>query len=307
MRCAPKFASSVVVAGVLAGIAAAPSAQQMPAFSAATDTVVVDVLVTRNGAPVTGLTAADFTVRDAGVPQKVTLAAIDNMPVRLLLALDASASVRGEALGLLKQAATAAVQSLRPSDEAALLSFAHNLSMASEWTSNRDQIAQAIDTVTARGATALADAAFGALSVLPRTGARTLVLMFTDGNDTASWLSPDQVLQASRRTETIIYGVTMSGAGTTVPLDQLDTWAAAEPSLYRGALLPLLARQTGGEMMRTADMKALRDTFVAIVSRFNQRYVLTYSPTGVAGTGWHPLEVEVRGGGDVSARRGYLR
>jgi VWFA-related protein len=290
---------------VLAG--GASTAQQSPTFTAGTDVVVVDVLVSRNGAPVAGLTADDFTVRDGGVPQKIALLSVESTPVRLLLALDSSASVRGPALDLLKQAAKAAVGSLRPADEAAVFSFAHNLTQPSAWTANRAQIAQAIDGVTARGSTALADAAFGAIGVPPRAGTRTLVLIFTDGSDTASWLSPAQVLQAARRAEAVVYGVTIGGGDAPAPLDQLEKWTASEPSLYRGALLPLLARQSGGEMMRAPDMQTLAETFVTIVSRFNQRYMLAYSPAGGAAPGWHPLEVEVRGGGEITARRGYFR
>jgi VWFA-related protein len=305
MSFALKSAGSLAAALALA--VAATAAQQAPAFTAATEAVVVDVLVTRAGAPVAGLTAADFTVRDAGVPQTVTLAAVDAMPVRLLLALDSSASVRGEALDFLKGAAKAAVDSLRPADEAALLSFAHNLALAGPWTSNRAELAASIDAVAARGSTALADAAFGAIGLAPRLGTRTLVLLFTDGSDTASWLAPDQVLQAARRSESVIYGVTVGAAAGPPAPEQLETWIASEPSLYRGALLPLLARQSGGEVVRAADMNALRETFVSIVARFNQRYVLTYSPAGVPAGGWHPIDVEVRGGGDVVARRGYVR
>jgi VWFA-related protein len=307
-RLQPRLTRSVAVAAAIASLlTSVPAAQQTPAFTAGTDLVVVDVLVSRNGAPVTGLTADDFTVRDGGVPQKVTLAAVESMPVRLLLALDSSASVRGPALDQLKQAAKTAIGSLRPADEAGVLSFAHNLSQTSPWTANRDQVSQAIDTVTARGSTALADAAFSAIAMAPRAGTRTLVVVFTDGSDTASWLSPTQVLQAARRSESIVYGVTLAGNASEVPLDQLESWVTAEPTLYRSGLLPLLVRQTGGEMMRAAGMPTLGETFVAILSRFNQRYVLTYSPAGVPAAGWHPLEVAVRGGGDVIARRGYFR
>jgi VWFA-related protein len=310
MSCVQRFASSAPAA-LLAGIAAlgaqGPPPQQPPRFAAATDTVIVDLLVTRDGRPIEGLTAGDFTVRDAGVPQKVEMVVTGSLPVRLLLALDASASVRGEALELLKQAAKAAVESLRASDEAAVLTFAHNVSLAGGWTSDRAELAKAIDAVTARGSTALADAAFTALGLAPKAGTRTLILLFTDGSDTASWLRPDQVLEAARRSEAVVYGVTAGAAIPLPPVDQLESWLQTEPSLYRGALLPVLARHTGGESMRVGDTKALRETFVTVVSRFNSRYVLTYSPSGAQSAGWHPIEVDVRGGGVVTARRGYYR
>jgi Ca-activated chloride channel homolog len=303
-----------LLAAALAGVAAigaqtpAPP-QTPPRFGAGTDVVIVDVLVTRDGKPVPGLTAADFTVTDAGVAQQIELAALDSVPVSLLLALDTSASVRGQPLESLKDAAKAAVASLRPTDQAALLTFSHNLALGAAWTDDRAKITQAIDAATAQGSTALIDAAFAAMGLRQRPGTRTLVLLFTDGDDSASWLGAGDVLAAARRSEAIVYGVTLAApARATTPPDQLADAMIKEPGLYRDALLPVLAYETGGESLRAATAADLRGVFVDILSRFNNRYVFMYSPKGADAKGWHPITVKTKDPTmTVNARRGYTR
>jgi hypothetical protein len=47
--------------------------------------------------------------------------------------------------------------------------------------------------------------------------------------------------------------------------------------------------------------------FLGILDEFRQRYLVSYSPRGVAGDGWHQLEVRIKGrrGVAVKARAGY--
>jgi VWFA-related protein len=309
-----KSASSLrplFVALAVAVVSIGTAAQQTPPpkFTGGVEAVLVDVLVTRASKPVPDLKTADFVVLDSGVQQKADLVAVESLPISLLLALDASASVRGAALDQLKAAAKAAVGSLRPADEAALVTFAHNLSLGAPWTSDRARVTQAIDAVVAQGSTALSDAVYATLAMKGKAGTRTLVLLFTDGDDTASWLSGTNVLEAARRSDAVVYGVTLpKPAGAITATDDLDRMFRAEPRLYRSALVPVLARETGGELFRATDTKDLTTLFVDAVTRFNTRYVLSYAPTGVPATGWHPIEVKVSATGvDVRARRGYAR
>ena len=72
--------------------------------------------------------------------------------------------------------------------------------------------------------------------------------------------------------------------------------------------LPALAKETGGTYLDVEATSRLRDAFVRILREFRTRYVITYTPQGVDATGWHPLEVTLKGKrGKVTARRGYLR
>lgn len=284
------------------------AARQDPAPGAGTPAVTIDALVTRDGKPVSGLKAEDFEVRDGGAVQRVQLGSLDSLPVALLLALDTSASVRGAGLDQLKDAAKAAVAGLRAGDQASLMTFSQYVALPAGWTSDKRRLQAAIDATTAQGSTSLADAAFAALCLPPRPG-RTLAIIFTDGDDSSSWLSPSSVVDAARRTDTVVYGITLTApAAGSVALDDRRAKLFEDPSLYRGALLPVLAHDTGGESLSRANAKDLRAAFLDVIARFSQRYVLTYTSPHAAGSGWHPLEVRVTDPAlTVTARHGYTR
>ena len=301
----------VFVSLLLGIVTATPfsAARQVPAPAAATPAVTIDVLVLRDGKPVSGLKAEDFEVRDGDAVQRVQLGSLDSMPVALLLALDTSASVRGPGLVQLKEAAKAAVAGLRDGDQASLMTFSQFVSLRAGWTDDKRRLQAAIDAATAQGSTSLADAAFATLCLPPPRAGRTLALIFTDGDDSSSWLSAAAVVDAARRTDAVVYGVTLTAAAAdSVALDNRRAKLFADPSLYRGALLPVLAHDTGGESLSRANAKDLRAAFLDVIARFNQRYVLTYASPHAAGSGWHPLAVRVTDPAlTVIARRGYTR
>ncbi len=310
MDFAQKFASRAALAAAGLALAAlgAVHAQDPPRFAAGTTLVTVDVLVTRDGVPVDGLTATDFVVKEAGVEQKHELLAISTLPVNLLLALDTSASSRGPLLDHLKTGAKAAVAALRSSDQAALLAFSHGVALRAGWSANRQVLTDAIDAVTAGGGSAVADTAFAALGLKAQSGVRRLILFFTDGVDTASWLSPAAIVEAARRSESVVYAVTLAKADARPVPAELDQWLMAEPSLYRDQLPGVLASVTGGEIVMAPDGPGLGAAFAGVVARFNRRYVLTFAPSGAPTSGWHPIHVDVKQAGvKISARRGYVR
>ncbi len=297
------------VLGLAVLVPGASAQQQPPRFAAGTAVVSIDVLVTRDGKPVTDLTVADFEVRDSGAAQPVQLAGLESIPVSLLLALDTSASVRGPALDQLKDAAKAAVSSLRAGDQAALLTFSQNVALRAAWTDDKKRLLTAIDAATAQGSTSLTDAAFAAITLPPSRLSRTLALIFTDGDDSSSWLNAATVVDAARRTDAVVYGVTLSAVPSTgITLDERRARLFEDPGLYRSSLLPLLSYETGGESFARADTKDLRAAFLDVMARFNQRYVLTYAPPHAAGSGWHPVDVRMKDPGlTVTARRGYTQ
>src|SRR5690349_16195702 len=86
-----RFCVGVMVVAAVASVAAH---QQKP-FTANVEAVRVDVLVSRGGQPVEGLTARDFQVRDEGVQQQVDHVAFEELPLNVVLALDASGSLTG--------------------------------------------------------------------------------------------------------------------------------------------------------------------------------------------------------------------
>jgi len=316
---------SLAAAGPLAILAATSSGTiaQQPVFKARVDAVRVDVLVTRGGRAVAGLTAADFELRDSGVLQRIEAAALEDVPLNLLFALDMSHSMKGEPMQHLKDAAHAAAESLRTNDRASLIAFSHVVQKRLSWSADAAAIGTAIDSLDVAGSTSLTDAAFAALALRERAGGRMLVLLFTDGLDTASWLDPIAVIEQARRSDLVIDAVRLGPdaadpgdfrgrrSGPVPPpgsAERIRQWFQQEPQLFRYGFLPALAEETGGEVIVAAQSRDLRAVFVKIVSAFKTRYMLTYSPENVAAAGWHPLDVRLKDKpGDVRARRGYTR
>jgi VWFA-related protein len=74
-----------------------------------------------------------------------------------------------------------------------------------------------------------------------------------------------------------------------------------------GKFLDNLTEETGGRVLFANANSDLRATFTKTLGEFRERYVLSYMPTGVSATGWHRLEVKLKGKkGKVTARRGYF-
>ncbi len=304
-----RFLAAILAPLVVGGTE--PAAGQT--FRSGVDAVAVDVLVTRGRDSVSGLTAADFTVLDNGVRQDVAAVLVEEVPITLLLVLDTSGSVRGTPLRQLRAAAEAAGESLRPDDRVGLVTFSDKLRLAVEPPSPPAGLSDALDRVRAGGATALYDGTFAALALRDRTVGRTVVLVFSDGYDTASWLDPLDVLDAGRRSDVVVYGVRHDHLAREGWLERqgrglASRWFATEPQLFRQEYLAQLAADTGGSVYVAADLDRLREVFSRVVNEFRSRYLLTYTPQGVDAGGWHELEVRVRGRGRrVQARRGYLR
>jgi VWFA-related protein len=299
---------AVVVAAALAGLMPA----QVP-FKTRADAVRVDVLVLDGNRPVAGLTAEDFELRDAGVPQRVEAVAVEDVPVSVMLALDASASVRGQPLDGLKEAGRAVVDLLGAADRTALLTFAEEVDLLSDWTSDRGQIAGAIARAQAAGSTALHDAAYVALTLRDPQAGRPLVVLFSDGEDTASWLTGASVIDAARRSDVLIYGVGLeSSARRAGYLVDFTTGLqppipAVVPQQLSRSFLATLAENSGGKYIQVGRSDQLREVFLGIFRELRSRYLLTYIPS-VDADGWHPIEVRLKHKrGVVTARRGYLR
>lgn len=284
-------------------------------FRVAVEAVRVDALVMDGNRPVGGLTAADFELRDSGVIQDIEAVAIEDVPLSVMLVLDTSTSVKGLPLTDLKQAASAVVQLLTPADRSALMTFSGALRLGSGWTSDHGVLEAAIARSEAAGGTALHDAAYAALTLRDPQPGRTLVLIFSDGADTASWLPGQHVLDIARRNDAVVYAVTLNVGELRVPGYRLDFQSgiqepikhAPTPTLMQ-PFLDALTEETGGKVINAQRSDRLRETFVQIVNEFRSRYLLTYTPRGVDTGGWHPLEVKLKGRrAKVTARRGYLR
>ena len=185
---------------------------QSVTFSSRVDVVRVDVLVTDNGQPVRGLGAADFEIRDNGVVQQIELVSFDQVPLNVVLALDMSASVAGDRLERLRTAGGVLLGGLQKNDQAALVTFSQAVTLGARLSGDVAPVRTALARATGAGSTSLIDGAYTALQVGETDAGRALLVIFSDGLDTSSWLPAGAVLDAARRSDGVAYAVAVRSA-----------------------------------------------------------------------------------------------
>lgn len=278
------FIGALVCSAVCLLDAAPPQAR----FTSNATGVRVDALVVQGTAPVAGLTTADFEVRDNGVLQRIDAVESHDVPINAVLALDTSGSTEGRRLTDLVDAGRALIGGLTPRDRGALLTFNQAVTPRVALTSDLTALDAALNHIAPSGATAVMDGIYVALVTTLAEPGRSLVVVCTDGRDTASWLGLDDVRDAAKRSNAVIYVVAAGAAG-------------------RDGDLKDLAELTGGQLIAAARSSDYTSRLGQVLKEFRSRYVLSFTPTGVAAGGFHRLEVKVRRGGvTVKARQGYI-
>ena len=291
-------------------VVAAVVSQQLPTFATGVEGVYVDAFVTDRKGPVTGLTAADFVLRDDGAQRQVELVAADTLPLPTLLVLDTSGSVAGEKLRQLQAAAHVLVQGLH-GDEVGLLTFGNEIRLQVPFTTDTAPVEAAMASIRPAGATALYDALYAA-TLVSRPRYRTLLVLFTDGEDNLSWLERSEVQHALEISNTILQavGIVPDERSTSVPISLANPLATVqrrpdEPARVRQ--LRHLAESTGGRFWAASAPEKIAAAFGVILDTMRSRYVLRFEPARGRQPGRHALEVTLtRGHGVVHSRKAYF-
>ncbi len=273
----------------------APSQAPKTTFRSAVDVVSVAAVVRdKRGRFVPNLTKNDFVIRE-GVARRdiVQFRADADAPVRVALLFDVSGSMRlSDRIDEARQAARHVLAALRlggAADEAAVFSFDMNLQSLQPFTIDAGAIETALSRVTPYGQTSLYDAiaqtARRVADTRPGDRHRRAVVVFTDGVDTSSQLTPEPV-----------YVMTVVSAGD---YEDHTAHGAAPDSVLR-----TLAQWTGGDLFVTSAPAHQSAAARQIVDELRHQYVLAFSASPAAG--WHALDVKTRDRDlTVRARRGY--
>lgn len=272
---------------VLAGLLAVAA----PQFTSSVNQVEIYASVTdQAGRPVTGLRAADFDVREDGVPQRITVFSEADFPLSAAVAVDSSFSMTGQRLAVAKSAARTFIGALRPDDQSMLMSIGGKVEVIAPLSTDREEQFAALNRLGAWGTTSLHDAIISAIDELqPGKGRRALVIL-SDGDDRYSDAAPADVLARARRADVMVYPV---GLGRRLP-----------------ALFSQLAELTGGRAFHVRDTRRLPETLRAIAAELRQQYLIGYAPSrpdsARGETGWRDIDVRVnRPRVTVRARDGY--
>lgn len=274
------------------------SAQQKPLiFRSAVDTVRLDALAHERGKPIAGLTADDFEVRDNGVLVKDLALTHTDDRVSVAVALDISESMARDYWDEMLQATSELVDALEPDDTAHFLTFASHLELRAGPVRDREQLRRSLSGLRPGGGTSLWDALFGSIALAGDRTARSLALIFSDGEDSTSWANEDRMLDTIRRSDVVFsiirprHAAAMGSASVFLPLERA-------------------AVASGGVILKTERGQKLDRQFVDLLNEFRQGYVLSYPATGIPAreNGWHDVEVRLKRHpkGRVRVRPGYF-
>ena len=295
-----KFPALVpVLAAGMAGLAlaAAPAAQDQPIFRASVRTVpVYSTAFDANGRLVPDLTQNDFSVFDNGKPAEIALFSSEPQPFTAVVMLDTSASMTAN-LKLLNRAAEQFLLRLLPVDRAQVGAFNDKIQLSGTFTNDRDELIAALEDLYFGNPTRLNDAIAASLDALQGVDGRRVVLVFTDGDDTASRIGFGKVLERARDEEVMVYSIGLESEyfnGVRV--------VRSRPSRD----LRKISEETGGGYFELQKSVDLSPTFSRVATELRSQYLIAFTPSTLDGK-VHKLEVRVnRPGMTVRARKSYL-
>ena len=260
------FAVALIVA-----LASTPLAQGT--FKAAIDIVSLNVTaMDATNHYVTDLDEKNFSVFEDGVKQDLSFFTRKQQPIALSLLLDSSASMEDK-LPTLQVAASNFAHRLKSNDLAQVIDFDSRVEIRQGFTSKQSELDSAIQQTQAGGSTSLYNAVYIALKELAKTRAqgdedvrRQALVLFSDGEDTSSLISFDEVLELAKRSETAIFTIALRGADT-----QSKGFHEAE------FVMRQLAQETGGRAFFPAKIDDLNGVYAEIADELASQYTLGYS------------------------------
>jgi Ca-activated chloride channel homolog len=297
---------TAVALAVLGGVAAAQQDRtqpQSPAFRAGIDIVSLNVTVTDGvNHYVTDLEESDFQIFEDGVNQEISFFSRRQQPIALSMLLDSSASMEDK-LPTLQTAAGNFVRRLRPNDIAQVIDFDSRVDVRQTFTGNQTDLLTAIDRTAAGGSTSLHNAVYIALKELRKVRAvteqdirRQALVVFSDGEDTSSLVSFDEVLDLAKRSETSIYAIALRG-----PDVQTKGFREAE------FVMKTLALETGGRSFFPAKIEDLNGVYSQIADELASQYTIGYTSKNPRRDGaWRRIDARVtRQNATARTKRGY--
>ena len=269
--------ATVILAALIAVAALTAGAQQddtddaLPSFRAGVDVVSLNVTVTdADNRFVTDLDQDNFQIFEDGVLQEITFFSRARLPIALSVLIDTSASM-DKRMRTAQEAAIGFSRSLGPDDLAEIIDFDGRVEILQNFTNDLELLGDAIRRTSAGGSTSLYNALYVALKDLskaplrPSEVRRQAIVMLSDGEDTSSLITFDEVLELAKRSETGIY---------TIGLQEEED----ERSGFREAdfVLRQLAYETGGRAFFPEDVNDLPAIYQQISDEISSQYSVGY-------------------------------
>lgn len=267
------FALAGALAAVMAGPEGPPHLLAQQVFRGGVEVVSLAVTVTdKDGRYISGLDKPQFQVFEDGALQEIVYFSREHQPIALTLLLDTSTSMETK-LPIAQQAAIGFARQLKASDVAAVVEFDSRPEILQTFTSDKTLLENAIRKTAAGGSTSLYNAIYIGLTELRNRrladgeqARRQAIVVLSDGEDTTSLLSYEEVLDLAKRSETAVYAIGLRSRD--------DTHSKG----FREAefVLRTLAQQTGGREFFVDDVKDLPAIYQRVADELANQYSIGY-------------------------------
>jgi len=284
----------------------APQPEKPQIFRAGVELVSLNVTVTdAQGRYITDLDQADFSVFEDGAKQELSFFNRTNLPIALSLLIDSSASME-QRMEHAQEAAIGFARRIRAQDMAQVVDFDSRVEIKLGFTNKIEELESAIRTTSAGGSTALHNAVYISLKGLKKIPVRQedeirrqAIILLSDGEDTSSLVTFEDVLDLARRSETAIYTIGL-----------MEETAGGQSKGFREATYALrqLANDTGGRAFFPADMRSLSAVYGQIYDELSSQYTIGYTSKNSRRDGaWRRLVVRVaRPNVQARTKQGYF-
>ena len=276
----------------------------LPVFHVNVDMVTVNFTVTDTGEHfIKGLQPDDIRVLEDGIPQKIVrfseFSPKTERPLpkdlpsesNIFILLDTS-NCMYTSFSYAEDAIADFIRRLKPSDSAAVYTFSGNLFRLAGLTNNRDQAIHQLRRAVAGDRTALYNSLLLTLRDAAKVQGRRAVIVFSNGPDNASVLSPDDVRRTAEDEGIPIYVVSTNES------DQISN-----------AVFNRITRGTGGKAYFARTWQKQLAAFRSIGDDLANSYLVTYYPEQNPNRGFRRITVDVVSGAQkklqVRARSGY--
>lgn len=266
----------------------AAAQEQRPRFEVAVDTVSLSLTLTDGkGRLVGGLPVENFKVYEDGVEQELRYFSQEELPLRMVILLDTSSSMR-QKIDLAREAAIRFARSLKPGDEVQIVEFNDRVLTLAEFTSDMAVVEEALRKAEVGGATSLYNAIYISLKDLERRSSnreldRRAIVVLSDGNDTASLLGFEDVKEQARKSNVIVYAISLRASEDDLEKDK-----------YRIAKyeLDMLAQESGGVSYAPEKLDDLSGVYDEIATELKSQYTIGYVSSNQTADGeWRHLQV----------------
>ena len=251
----------------------------------------------RSGRLVTDLTRKDFRVFENGIEQSLSELSLRQVPVDVVLMIDASSSAVNN-LDDFRIAAEGFAAHLDADDRTSLIQFDDRVTLLQDWTRSQVQLRRALKRIVPGMFTRFHDAVLlASRDQLARPTARHAVIVLTDGIDSGRGSTFDTALRAALQAQTAVYVVSNTQIERAAKHEELSLLLSATDSVRRfnqlriddlrlglAALdaseqnLEQLTAATGGRLYKPASFRDLEKTYAEVADELRHQYALYYAP-----------------------------